>query len=98
VWYIDSGWLLLERSRCRDGGGHPRSDPQVALGQAIRQTRLARGLSQEQVAHGADLHPTWISHIEGGSNPAWGTVRRIASALGVEVSELAKLAEQIEER
>ena len=76
----------------------PRSDPQVALGQAIRQTRLARGLSQEQVANGADLHPTWISHIEGGSNPAWGTVKRIAYALGVEVSELAKLAETIEGR
>jgi transcriptional regulator with XRE-family HTH domain len=74
----------------------PRSDPQVALGQAIRQTRLARGLSQEQVAHGADLHPTWLSHIEGGRNPAWGTVRRIASALGVEVSEVARLAEEIE--
>jgi transcriptional regulator with XRE-family HTH domain len=74
----------------------PRSDPQVALGQAIKQTRVARGFSQEQVAHGADLHPTWISHIEGGSNPAWGTVRRIASSLGVEVSELARLAEQIE--
>jgi transcriptional regulator with XRE-family HTH domain len=74
----------------------PRTDPQIALGQAIWQTRLARGLSQEQVAHGADLHPTWLSHIEGGRNPAWGTVRRIASALGVEVSELASLAEQIE--
>lgn len=77
-------------------GMAPRNDPQVALGQAIRQTRLARDLSQEQVANGADLHPTWVSHIEGGSNPAWGTVRRIASALGVEISELASLAEQIE--
>jgi len=74
----------------------PRSDPQVALGQAIRQTRLARGLSQEEVAHGADLHPTWLSHIEGGSNPAFGTLKRIASALGVEVSDLARLAEEIE--
>jgi transcriptional regulator with XRE-family HTH domain len=74
----------------------PRSDPQAALGQAIRQTRLAQGLSQEQVAHGADLHPTWLSHIEGGSNPAWGTVRRIASSLGVEVSEIARLSEEIE--
>lgn len=74
----------------------PRSDPQVALGQAIKQTRLARGLSQEQVAHGADLHPTWISHIESGSNPAWGTVRRIAGALGIEISDLAKLAEEID--
>jgi transcriptional regulator with XRE-family HTH domain len=74
----------------------PRSDPQVALGQAIRQTRLAHGLSQEEVAHGADLHPTWLSHIEAGRNPSWGTVRRIATALGVELSELANLAEQIE--
>lgn len=74
----------------------PRSDPQVALGQAIRQTRLARGLSQEEVAHGADLHPTWLSHIEAGRNPAWGTVRRIAIALGIEVSEIARLAEEIE--
>lgn len=74
----------------------PRTDPQIALGQAIRQTRTARGLSQEEVAHGADLHPTWLSHIEGGSNPAFGTLKRIASALGVEVSEIARLAEQIE--
>lgn len=73
----------------------PRSDPQVALGRAIRQTRTARGLSQEQVAHGADLHPTWLSHIEAGRNPSWGTVRRIAASLGVEVSELARLAEEI---
>jgi transcriptional regulator with XRE-family HTH domain len=74
----------------------PRTDPQVALGQAIRQIRTARGLSQEEVAHGADLHPTWLSHIEGGSNPAFGTLKRIASALGVEVSEVVRLAEKIE--
>ena len=77
-------------------GMAPRSDPQVALGQAIRQTRLARGLSQEQVAHGADLHATWLSHVEGGSNPAFGTLKRIASSLGVKVSEIVRLAEEIE--
>jgi transcriptional regulator with XRE-family HTH domain len=75
----------------------PRSDPQPALGQAIRQTRLAHGLSQEQVANGADLHPTWISHIEGGSNPAFGTLKRIATSLGVKVSEIVRLAEKIED-
>lgn len=47
------------------------------------------------LAHGADLHPTWLSHIEAGRNPSWGTVRRIAAALGVEVSDLARLAEEI---
>jgi len=74
----------------------PRTEPQLALGQAVRQTRTARGLSQEEVAHRADLHPTWLSHIESGRNPAWGTIRRIAAALGVEVSDLARLAEEIE--
>jgi transcriptional regulator with XRE-family HTH domain len=76
----------------------PRSEPQVALGQAIRETRTSRGLSQEEVANGADLHPTWLSHIEAGRNPSWGTVRRIAAALGVAVSDLASLAERIEKR
>lgn len=75
----------------------PRNDPQIALGQAIRQTRLARGLSQEQIANGADLHPTWVSRIEGGSNPAFGTLKRIASYLGVKVSEIVRLAEEIED-
>jgi transcriptional regulator with XRE-family HTH domain len=76
----------------------PRSEPQVALGQAIREARLARGLSQEEVAHKAELHPTWLSHIEAGRNPAWGTVRRIAAGLGMEVSELARLAERIDKK
>lgn len=74
----------------------PKPEPQQALGQAIRQTRLARGLSQEELGQRADLHATWISHIENGRNPAWGTIRRIASALGTDVSELARLAEEIE--
>ena len=72
----------------------PRSEPQTALGRAIRQIRTEKGLSQEQVANDADLHPTWLSHIENGRNPAWGTVRRIAAALDVKLSELAKVAER----
>jgi DNA-binding beta-propeller fold protein YncE len=38
-----------------------------------------------------------FSHIESGrNNPAWGSVRRIAGALDVPISELAKLAEELE--
>lgn len=55
-------------------------------------------MSQEELGHAAEIHPTWISHIESGrNNPAWGSVRRIAVALGVRVSELAALAEQEEQ-
>jgi XRE family transcriptional regulator, regulator of sulfur utilization len=73
----------------------PRTEPQPELGQAIKQLRTERGLSQEELGHAAGIHPTWISHIESGrNNPAWGSVRRIAAALDVTVSELAKLAEE----
>ncbi len=75
----------------------PRNEPQVGLGRAIRQLRTEKGLSQEELGHGAEIHPTWISHIESGrNNPAWGSVRRIAGALEIKVSELAKLAEKLE--
>jgi transcriptional regulator with XRE-family HTH domain len=71
-------------------------EPQEALGQAIRQLRLERGLTQRQLADAADINETWVSHIESGrTNPAWGTVARAAGALGVAVSDLALLAEQI---
>jgi transcriptional regulator with XRE-family HTH domain len=74
-----------------------RDEPQHALGQAIRQLRTEQGMSQEELAAEADLHPTWISHLESGrGNPAWGTVRRISSALDVRVSELAALAERLD--
>ena len=76
----------------------PRTEPQPELGQAIKQLRKERGLSQEELGHAAEIHPTWISHIESGrNNPAWGSVRRIAAALDVTVSELAKLAEELED-
>ncbi|HEY8082307.1 MAG TPA: helix-turn-helix transcriptional regulator [Solirubrobacterales bacterium] len=75
----------------------PRNEPQVGLGRAIRQLRTEKGLSQEKLGHNSEIHPTWISHIESGrNNPAWGSVRRIAGALGVKVSELATLAEELE--
>jgi transcriptional regulator with XRE-family HTH domain len=75
----------------------PRTEPQPGLGKAIKQLRTDRGLSQEEVGRRAEIHPTWISHIESGrNNPAWGSVRRIAAALEVRLSELAALAEELE--
>lgn len=71
--------------------------PQRALGEAIRQARSERGLSQEAVALDADMEPSWLSHIESGRrNPSWGTVQRIAAAIGVQVSDLALSAERID--
>jgi len=74
-----------------------REDPQIGLGKAIRALREEKGLSQETLGNEAEIHPTWISHIESGRiNPTWGNVRRIARGLGVPLEKLAALAEEFE--
>lgn len=76
----------------------PRTEPQPALGKAIKQRREDLGMSQEELGQRSEIHMTWISHIESGrNNPAWGSVKRIAAALDLKVSELAKLAEELDD-
>jgi DNA-binding XRE family transcriptional regulator len=71
--------------------------PQPALGAAIRQLRDKRGVTQEDLAHDAGVTTGTLSLIERGkSNPAWGTVKSIATALGLSVADVAKLAEKHE--
>jgi transcriptional regulator with XRE-family HTH domain len=76
--------------------GMRRSDqPQPALGKAIRQLRQKHGLTQEDLAHQADVTTGTLSLIERGhANPTWGTVRSIAAALGISMGELGKLADR----
>lgn len=74
-----------------------RPDPQVGLAKAIKKLRTDFHLSQETLGHRAEIHPTWISHIESGRiNPTWGNVRRIARGLRVPLPQLAELAEELE--
>ena len=72
-------------------------DRQVALGRAIRLRREELGLEQQAVALDAEVEASWLSHIESGrQNPSWGTVDRIARALGWSVAQLAQLADELE--
>ena len=74
-----------------------RDDPQIGLGKAIRKLRQENELSQETLGHRAEIHPTWISHIESGRvNPTWGNVRKIAIGLDVSLPRLAAMAEELE--
>jgi transcriptional regulator with XRE-family HTH domain len=74
-----------------------RDDPQIGLGKAIRKLRQEKKLSQEALGNRAEIHPTWISHIESGRiNPTWGNVRRIAKGLDLPLEQLAALAEEFE--
>lgn len=69
-----------------------------SLGIAIRQTRVALGLSQEELADNCSLHRTYIGSVERGErNIAIDNVIKISDALNCKVSELVVLAEDMEE-
>jgi DNA-binding XRE family transcriptional regulator len=52
-------------------------------------------MTQESLAHSAGITTGTLSLIERGqSNPAWGTVHRIATALGSSMGEVGKLADR----
>jgi len=54
-------------------------------------------MTQEKLASKAELTGRSLSAIETGkANPTWATVSDIATALGVSVSMLAKMAEKLE--
>jgi transcriptional regulator with XRE-family HTH domain len=68
------------------------ADP--ALAAVLRRLRVDRGLSQESVAHRADISYTTLAKIElGQSAPGWATVRAIAQVLGVTMGELGDAIE-----
>jgi transcriptional regulator with XRE-family HTH domain len=72
-------------------------DPQIALGRAIRLRREELGISQQELGLEIGYDQGWISHIENGrTNPAYGTVDRIARALSWSTSRLVALAESVE--
>lgn len=55
----------------------------------LRTARLAKGLSQEELAHRADIDRTYISSLERGVyNASIDVVDRLARALEIEVAEL----------
>jgi transcriptional regulator with XRE-family HTH domain len=67
------------------------------LGRNVRAARLARGLSQEQLAFEAEMKRTYLSDLERGTrNPSVRALGRLARALGVEPPELLRRRDQIE--
>jgi transcriptional regulator with XRE-family HTH domain len=74
-----------------------RHEPQEAFGQAVKQLRGNRGMRQLDLARAAKLSKTHVWRIEQGDvNPNWDTVLRLAGALGIKVSELAAVAEELD--
>jgi transcriptional regulator with XRE-family HTH domain len=74
----------------------PRASPNyarhpvlVAFGRSIREARVERGVSQEELAHRADIDRSYMSSIERGEQSVGlMLMARVAKALGVTLSEL----------
>lgn len=59
------------------------------LGRNVRAARLARGLSQEQLAFEAEMKRSYLSDLERGTrNPSVRALGRLAKALDVEPADL----------
>lgn len=64
-------------------------DLNAAFGERLRQVRGSRGLSQDEVAREANVHPTVVGRLERGSRePRLSTILRMAHGLGVPPGEL----------
>ena len=61
----------------------------AAFGAHIRTLRQGKQMSQEEVAHLAGIHVTYLSGIERGRrNPSLNNIRRLAFALGASMKDL----------
>lgn len=59
------------------------------LGKCLRSYREAKGLSQEEVSFGADIHRTYLSQIElGERNPSFIVLIKICNVLDVVPSDV----------
>ena len=61
------------------------------IGEQIRKERRLKGMSQEQLAEASKIDPKSIIQIEAGKrNPTIKTLKRVASALHLPLSEITK--------
>lgn len=71
----------------------------AALGEALRETRVARRYSQEELGLQTAVHRNYIGGIERGErSPTVATMMVLADALEIPLSELISKGEAIERR
>jgi transcriptional regulator with XRE-family HTH domain len=65
------------------------SSIQSRFGEHLRKVRAARHISQEELAHRAGLHRTYVSSVERGErNVTLETIEKLAKALNVSMAKL----------
>ncbi len=90
-------WRLVHHKTTIEGCQNPSGKRQhkalLALGKAIRDSRLAKGISQERLAVMADVDRSYLGRVErGDNNVAILTLLRIAAALDVTAAKLIQKA------
>ena len=66
-------------------------DVRARVGLNLQQARRERGLSQEELAHRADVHQTYLSGVERGRrNPTVTVLHKIAAALDLDIEDLVR--------
>ena len=81
-------------SRDRRRARQSNRDSGNALGEWIKSTRLAQGVSQREIADRAGLSRSYVCDIEHGrsSKPSFECLERIAKALGVDRTDVLRMA------
>jgi Predicted transcriptional regulators len=68
----------------------------IRLGLAIKYLRLKQSLTQEELAHRATLHRTYLTDIERGTrNPSIEVIEKLADGLGISLADLFRLADTV---
>ena len=68
-----------------------KSEILLKFGNKVRDLRINKGLSQEQLAHLSDVHRTYIGMIERAEkNVTLISIQKIAFGLGVKITDLLK--------
>jgi len=68
---------------------------QMQFGERVRELRLAKELSQEELAFRSGVHRTYLGGIERGKrNPSLKNVAAVAKALGVTLSQLFSFGDE----
>jgi transcriptional regulator with XRE-family HTH domain len=66
-------------------------DVRVRIGLNVQEARRDKGLSQEELAHRAEVHQTYLSGVERGRrNPSVIVLDRIAAALGLDIEDVVR--------
>ena len=68
----------------------------IQIGLRIQQIRRSKGITQMELSYRCEMERSNMRRIEaGGTNPTILTLRKIASALGVEMDEILKEVQAI---